>query len=71
MMQRDHRGGGFVVLFRADAFGFLRREHFPAEIAAQPVEFIHRGAPSSVPCCIARMRCFIARCMAPKRAICS
>ena len=40
---RDHCRRRFVVLLRTHAFRLLGREHLPAGIAAQPLQFVDRG----------------------------
>ena len=49
LQQRDHRGGGLVVFFGADAFRFRRGEHFAAQIAAQTIQLIHRCCQRGLP----------------------
>ena len=46
---RDHRGRRLVVLVRADAFRFFRREHLTACITPQPLEFIHSRTQRRLP----------------------
>ena len=41
--QRYHGSGGLVIFFRTDAFGFGRREHFAAQVAAQAIQFVRSG----------------------------
>ena len=41
LQQRDHRRGGLVVFFGADAFRFRRGKYFAAQVAAQPIQLVH------------------------------
>src|SRR3954453_7820821 len=49
LQQRDHGSGVFIILFGSHAFRLWRRKHFAAQIAAPPVELIHRGRQRGLP----------------------